>query len=145
MGVLSYSPLDGGFLAGKYRRPEDFGGDDNRIARFSKFSYGSFDPRADYIRRKIEVVEELETLARELGIGIAEMAVAFVLQHPAKTSAIIGPRTMEHLESVIGAADVRLSPEVLDRIDVLCPPGTKYDPVVDVPSGITKSALRRGE
>ena len=145
MGVLSYSPLDGGFLAGKYRRPEDFGSEDNRIARFSKFSYGAFDPRADDIRRKLEVVVELDDVARELGIGLAEMAVAFVLQHPSITSAIIGPRTIEHLESVIGAADVQLSQDALDRIDALCPPGTKYDPVVDVPSGISKSALRRGE
>lgn len=143
MGVLSYSPLDGGFLAGKYRGPEDFSGPNNRIERFARFSRGSFDPNADYIRRKIALVAELTQMADELGVGLAELAVAFVLQHPAITSAIIGPRTMQHLESVLGGGDLRLSPETLDRIDALCPPGTMFDPVNDLPSGTTRSALRR--
>jgi aryl-alcohol dehydrogenase-like predicted oxidoreductase len=143
MGVLSYSPLDGGFLAGKYRGPEDFSGPNNRIERFARFSRGSFDPNADYIRRKIALVAELTRIADELGVGLAELAVAFVLQHPAITSAIIGPRTMQHLESVLGGGDLRLSPETLDRIDALCPPGTMFDPVNDLPSGSTRSALRR--
>jgi aryl-alcohol dehydrogenase-like predicted oxidoreductase len=143
MGVLSYSPLDGGFLAGKYRGPEDFSGPNNRIERFARFSRGSFDPNADYIRRKIALVAELTRMADELGVGLAELAVAFVLQHPAITSAIIGPRTMQHLESVLGGGDLRLSPETLDRIDALCPPGTMFDPVNDLPSGSTRSALRR--
>jgi aryl-alcohol dehydrogenase-like predicted oxidoreductase len=143
MGVLSYSPLDGGFLAGKYRGPQDFSGPNNRIERFARFTRGSFDPNADYIRRKIALVAELTQIADELGVGLAELAVAFVLQHPAITSAIIGPRTMQHLESVLGGGDLRLSPETLDRIDALCPPGTMFDPVNDLPSGTTKSALRR--
>jgi len=143
MGVLSYSPLDGGFLAGKYRGPADFAGPNNRIERFAKFSRGSFDPDADYIRRKIALVGELTRLADEAGIGLAELAVAFVLQHPAITAAIIGPRTMQHLESVIRAGDIALSAETLDRIDALCPPGTMFDPVNDLPSGTMKSALRR--
>jgi len=142
MGVLSYSPLDGGFLAGKYRGPEDFTGN-NRIARFARFSHGRFDPRDNHIRRKIALVGELEKIAGDLGVGIAEMAVAFVLQHPAITSAIIGPRTMHHLESVLGGADLGLSGETLDRIDALCPPGTMLDPVNDLPSGIAQSAIRR--
>ncbi len=141
MGVLSYSPLDGGFLAGKYRGAEDFAGN-NRIARFARFSHGSFDPEADYIRRKIALVEELKAIADELGVGLAEMAVAFVLQHPAITSVIIGPRTMRHLESVLGGGDLRLSAGTLDRIDALCPPGTMSDPVNDLPSGTAKSARR---
>lgn len=143
MGVLSYSPLDGGFLAGKYRNPEDFSGN-NRIARFAKFSHGSFDPHADYIRRKIALVGELTKISSELGVGLSEMAVAFVLQHPAVTSAIIGPRTMQHLESVLGGGDLKLSAETLDQIDALCPPGTMIDPVNDLPSGTGKSAIRRG-
>jgi aryl-alcohol dehydrogenase-like predicted oxidoreductase len=143
MGVLSYSPLDGGFLAGKYRGPEDFAGN-NRIARFARFSHGSFDPDANYIRRKIALVEELKKISDELGVGIAELAVAFVIQHPAITSAIIGPRTMQHLESVLGGGDLKLSAETLDRIDALCPPGSMLDPINDLPSGTAKSAIRRG-
>jgi aryl-alcohol dehydrogenase-like predicted oxidoreductase len=144
MGVLSYSPLDGGFLAGKYRGPDDFAGPNNRIARFARFSHGSFDPHADYIRRKIVLVGELCKIADELDVGLAELAVAFVIQHPAITAAIIGPRTMQHLESVLGGGDLELSEETLDRIDALCPPGTMFDPVNDLPSGIAKSAIRRG-
>lgn len=144
MGVLSYSPLDGGFLAGKYRGPEDFAGANNRIARFARLSRGSFDPHADYIRRKIALVGELRKISDELGVGIAELAVAFVIQHPAITAAIIGPRTMQHLESVLGGGEIELSEETLDRIDALCSPGTMLDPVNDLPSGIAKSAIRRG-
>jgi aryl-alcohol dehydrogenase-like predicted oxidoreductase len=144
MGVLSYSPLDGGFLAGKYRGPDDFAGNNNRIVRFARFSHGSFDPDADHIRRKIELVGKLTDIADELGVGIAEMAVAFVLQHPAISSVIIGPRTMQHLDSVLGGGALKLSAETLDRIDALCPPGTMFDPVNDLPSGIAKSAIRRG-
>jgi aryl-alcohol dehydrogenase-like predicted oxidoreductase len=144
MGVLSYSPLDAGFLAGKYRGPKDFEGPNNRIARFARYSRGSFDPHADYIRRKMAIVAELTKLADELEVGIAELAVAFVLQHPAITAAIIGPRTMQHLESVLGGGNLALSADTLDRIDALCPPGTMFDPVNDLPSGTAKPMLRRG-
>ena len=56
------------------------------------------------------------------------MAIAFVIRHPAVTSAIIGPRTMEHLESQLTAADVALSDDVLDRIDEIVPPGVNLNP-----------------
>ena len=56
------------------------------------------------------------------------MALAFVIRHPAVTSAIIGPRTMEHLESQLTAADVALSDDVLDRIDEIVPPGVNVNP-----------------
>ena len=56
------------------------------------------------------------------------LAIAFVIRHPAVTAAIIGPRTMEHLESQLGAVDVKLSDDVLDRIDEIVPPGTNVNP-----------------
>ena len=56
------------------------------------------------------------------------MALAFVIRHPAVTAAIIGPRTMEHLESQLGAAEVELSDDVLDRIDEIVPPGANVNP-----------------
>jgi aryl-alcohol dehydrogenase-like predicted oxidoreductase len=68
-------------------------------------------------------VEELSKLAEEAGLSLVHLAIAFVLQHPAVTAPIIGPRTMEHLESQIGAADVTLSTDVLDRIDEIVAPG----------------------
>jgi aryl-alcohol dehydrogenase-like predicted oxidoreductase len=71
----------------------------------------------------------LGELAEEAGITLIELALAFVIRHPAVTAAIIGPRTMEHLESQITAADVTLSDDVLDRIDEIVPPGTNVNPV----------------
>jgi aryl-alcohol dehydrogenase-like predicted oxidoreductase len=59
---------------------------------------------------------------------LIHLAIAFVINHPAVTSAIIGPRTMEHLESQLGAADVTLDESILDRIDEIVPPGTNINP-----------------
>jgi aryl-alcohol dehydrogenase-like predicted oxidoreductase len=79
-------------------------------------------------QRKLEAADALAKLADEAGISLIEMALAFVIRHPAVTSAIIGPRTMEQLESQISAADVELSDEVLDRIDEIVPPGVNLNP-----------------
>ena len=67
------------------------------------------------------------------------MALAFVIRHPAVTSAIIGPRTMEQLESQLTAADVELTDDVLDRIDEIVPPGTNLNPA---DAGLQNPALR---
>jgi len=61
-------------------------------------------------------------------MSLIEMAIAFVLNHPAVTAAIIGPRTMEQLESQLPAADVVLDEAVLDRIDEIVPPGIDINP-----------------
>lgn len=142
MGVLTFSPLDGGFLTGRYRTPEDLQGE-NRIAWFAQRMRGSFDPHQDWIRRKLELVGELATLAEELRITLPQLAVAFVIRHPGVTSAIIGSRTLEQLESLLPAAQVQLSAETLDRIDALVPPGTTLNPLNDMPSGIADPAMRR--
>jgi aryl-alcohol dehydrogenase-like predicted oxidoreductase len=142
MGVITWSPLDGGFLSGKYRGPEDFT-EDTRIVRYARLFRGSWDPEEYFIRRKLDVVAELHPLAEGAGLTLAQLAVAFTLEHPAVTSSIIGPRTMEHLETILPAADARLPEEVLDRIDQLVPPGSSVNPLVDVPSGTTKEAMRR--
>src|SRR5579859_1302260 len=78
-------------------------------------------------QRKLEAADALARLAEEHGMTLIEMAIAFVIRHPAVTSAIIGPRTMEHLESQLTAADVTLSDEVLDKIDEIVPPGTNVN------------------
>jgi Aldo/keto reductase family len=77
---------------------------------------------------KLEATEQLAELAAKAGMTLIEMAIAFVLRHPAVTSAIIGPRTMEHLESQLTAADVEVSDEILDRIDEIVPPGLTINP-----------------
>ena len=76
---------------------------------------------------------------------LIEMSLAFVIRHPAVTAAIIGPRTMEHLESQLPAADVKLSDELLDRIDEIVPPGLNVNPrdAGYVPPALASAELRR--
>src|SRR5919108_773313 len=79
-------------------------------------------------QRKLEAADALARVAEEAGMTLIEMAIAFVIHHPAVTAAIIGPRTMEQLESQLTAVDVTLSDDVLDRIDEIVPPGTNLNP-----------------
>jgi len=125
MGVLSYSPLSGGWLSGRYRKDSDVEGPMS-IAR--QRLANRFDLSLPENQRKLDAADALGRLADEAGISLVELAIAFVLRHPAITSAIIGPRTMEHLDSQLTAADVQLSDEVLDRIDEIVPPGVTLNP-----------------
>jgi aryl-alcohol dehydrogenase-like predicted oxidoreductase len=79
-------------------------------------------------QRKLEAADALAQLADEAGLSPIHLALAFVIRHPAVTAAIIGPRTIEHLDSQLGAADVSLSDDVLDRIDAIVPPGVNVNP-----------------
>ena len=74
--------------------------------------------------RKLDLVEDLERVAEKAGTSLLRMSLAWTLAHPAVTSAIIGPRTMEQLEDILGGADVRLDDATLDAIDELVPPGS---------------------
>jgi aryl-alcohol dehydrogenase-like predicted oxidoreductase len=134
MGVLTYSPLAMGWLTGRYRvgREAPVSG---RAQRFP----GRFDPTLAANQRKLEAADRLAVLADDAGLTLIEMAIAFVIRHPAVTSAIIGPRTMEHLDSQLPAADVELSTELLDSIDEIVPPGVTLNPEADNMS--TSSAL----
>jgi aryl-alcohol dehydrogenase-like predicted oxidoreductase len=129
MGVIVYSPLAGGMLTGKYRRDEE-PPPDSRAARARR--EGRFLERYDLerpeVRRKLDAVERLRAVAEDAGIRLSHLAVAFTLAHPAVTSAIIGPRTMEHLEDLLDGADVRLDATTLDAIDGIVPPGETLDP-----------------
>jgi aryl-alcohol dehydrogenase-like predicted oxidoreductase len=125
MGVITWSPLAGGWLSGRYRRDADqqgpFSAARRRLAE-------RFDLSLPANQRKLEAAEALAQLADEAGLSLIELAIAFVLNHPAVTAAIIGPRTMEQLESQLPAAHVVLDPALLDRIDELVPPGTNLNP-----------------
>ena len=79
-------------------------------------------------QRKLDLVEDLAQLAEQSGLGLIELAIAFVINHPGITSAIVGPRTMEQLESYLPAASVTLTPDVLDRIDEIVEPGVTVNP-----------------
>ena len=123
MGVIPWSPLDSGWLTGKYRLNEDPPAD-SRFAR-----QGRWDLDDPVTQKKLEIVEELAKLAADAGTSMVNLALAWSIRHPAITSAIIGPRTLEQLNDQIGAADVVLEDDVLDRIDELCPPGTNVGDV----------------
>ncbi|MFI5690743.1 aldo/keto reductase [Kribbella sp. NPDC051586] len=122
MGTLTYSPLAGGWLSGRWRK--DSAGAPTSSAR----PPARFDMSAPANQRKLEVVEELALLAEQSGLTLIELAVAFVINHPGVTSAIIGPRTMEQLEAFLPAADVVLTQDVLDRIDEIVAPGVTVNP-----------------
>ena len=103
-------------------------------------------PAAMSDEASLDAVEQLIPLAESAGISLLHMALAFVVTHPALTSAIIGPRTMEHLDGYLAGAEVTLSDEVLDRIDEIVPPGVDVAPLdraAYVPPSIAQTALRR--
>jgi aryl-alcohol dehydrogenase-like predicted oxidoreductase len=138
MGVIPYSPLAGGWLSGRYRKDVDVQGPMSPVRRQLA---DRFDMTMPVNQRKLEAAEQLAQLAEEAGISLIEMAIAFVLRHPAVTAAIIGPRTMEHLDAQLAAADIELSDEVLDRIDEINPPGTTINPA---DNGWVSPALQPG-
>jgi aryl-alcohol dehydrogenase-like predicted oxidoreductase len=121
MGVMSYSPIAGGWLSGKYRKGQNVTGPGS-AARAQRFP-GAYDATNPANADKLEAADALGGLADEAGITLIQMAVAFVVRHPAVTSAIIGPRTMEHLDAYLAADGIELSGDVLDRIDEIVPPG----------------------
>jgi aryl-alcohol dehydrogenase-like predicted oxidoreductase len=123
MGVIPWSPLAGGWLSGRWRKGADAPGS-TRAERLP----ARYDLSLPGNQRKLDAVEALAQLADEAGIPLIHLAIAFVINHPAVTAAIIGPRTMEHLESQLGAADVTLDAAILDRIDEIVPPGTNVNP-----------------
>ena len=141
LGVLPWSPLAGGWLSGRYRRGEEPQATSSRMQR----QPARHDPDRPENRAKLEAVHALQDLADEAGLSLIHLALGFVLAHPAISSAIIGPRTMEQLESQLGVEKVALSADVLDRIDEIVPPGTTINEADRgyAPPALTDSALRR--
>jgi aryl-alcohol dehydrogenase-like predicted oxidoreductase len=123
MGVIPWSPLAGGWLSGRYRLGAEAPGS-TRAERLPQ----RFDLSLPANQRKLEAADALARLAEEAGLTLVQMAIAFVIRHPGVTAAIIGPRTMEHLESQLAALDVDLSDDVLDRIDEIVAPGVNVNP-----------------
>jgi aryl-alcohol dehydrogenase-like predicted oxidoreductase len=141
MGVISWSPLAGGWLSGKYRK----GGDSPADSRRAQMLPQRYDMSILGNQAKLEAADALGKLADEAGMSLIEMALAFVTNHPAVTAAIIGPRTMEQLDGQLAALQRTLSADVLDRIDEIVPPGTNVnqnDTGWDAP-WLTDSSLRR--
>jgi aryl-alcohol dehydrogenase-like predicted oxidoreductase len=123
MGVIAWSPLAGGWLSGRWRK-----GSEELTSRRAAMIPQRYDLSIPANQAKLEAADALAELAEERGMSLIHMALAFVIRHPAVTAAIIGPRTLEQLESQLGAAELELDTALLDRIDEIVAPGTTINP-----------------
>lgn len=124
MGVIVWSPLAGGWLSGKYRRGEEPPGDSRAIRFRNRPVAARYDPNRPGNQRKLDLIDDLSAVAEKAGLSLTHMAIAFTLEHPGVTSTIIGPRTPEQLEDLLGGMDVRLDAGTLDAIDQVVPAGS---------------------
>jgi len=139
LGVLGWSPLASGWLSGAVREGRDV--TTNRSAVMPQ----RFDTSIPANRAKLDAVEQLAKIADQAGLTMVQLALGFVTAHPAVTAALIGPRTLDHLDSQLAAADTVLSDDVLDAIDAVVPPGLDLAPdeKYDTPPALLEPALRR--
>lgn len=119
IGVLAFGALGAGWLSGRYRKGQDAGTPGSAI----RGRGGRMDADAPQNAAKLDAADALGALADESGLTLPQLATAFVARHPAVSTVVIGPRTMEHLEGSLAADGVELSDDVLDRIDAIVPPG----------------------
>jgi aryl-alcohol dehydrogenase-like predicted oxidoreductase len=141
MGVIPWSPLAGGWLSGRYGK----GGESPSASRRAQMIPSRYDMTVPANQRKLAAAQALGELADESAVTLIELALAFVMRHPAVTAPIIGPRTIEQLDSQLPALQTSLSEDVLDRIDEIVPPGLNVNPDERGwdPPWLTHSALRR--
>jgi aryl-alcohol dehydrogenase-like predicted oxidoreductase len=139
LGVLAWSPLASGWLSGAVRAGTDIA--TNRSAFMPQF----FDLSLPYNRARLDAVERLAKVADAAGLTMIQLALGFVTAHPAVTSAIIGPRTPDHLRAQLAAADTVLSADVLDAIDAIVAPGVDLaaHEKFDTPPALLDASLRR--
>jgi aryl-alcohol dehydrogenase-like predicted oxidoreductase len=133
LGVIPWSPLHSGLLGGIIRKTEQ---GKRRLTGRAK----------DTLKENRKAIKAYEDLCDELGEQPADVGIAWLLAQPAVTAPIIGPRTMDQLESQLGAVDVVLSDDVLDRIDEIVPPGVtlaRADAGYVAPAISTASLRRR--
>ncbi|RDS61560.1 aldo/keto reductase [Streptomyces sp. M7] len=138
MGVLTFSPLNSGWLSGR--------ADPTASHRNAGIGARVFDLSQPGVRAKADAVQKLTALAAEAGLPLAHLAIAFVRAHPAVTSVLIGPRRPEQLADLLAGADVELDGDLLDRIDAIVPPGTDVNPgdlYIDPTPALTDKGLRR--
>ncbi|WP_433757705.1 aldo/keto reductase [Nocardia sp. CA-135398] len=139
LGVLVWSPLASGWLSGAVRAGRDI------TTSRAKHLPQRFDTTIPANRAKMDAVEQLAEVADQAGLTMIQLALGFVTAHPGVTSAIIGPRTMDHLRSHLAAADTVLATDVLDAIDAIVAPGVDLAPdeKYDTPPALLHTALRR--
>src|SRR3954452_10924968 len=138
MGILTYSPLSGGWLSGPWTAAS------SPTSPARQRLAARFDMTLPENQRKLEAVEQLQQVADDAGLTTIELAIAFVVNHPGVTAAIVGPRTMQQLDSQLPAADAVLDAATLDRIDEIVKPGVTINPA-DTSYGeqFLQPALRR--
>jgi aryl-alcohol dehydrogenase-like predicted oxidoreductase len=139
LGVLAWSPLASGWLSGAVRAGQEISTNRSVVAP------ERFDTTLAYNQARLEAVEQLTKVADEAGLTLIQLALGFVTAHPAVTSALIGPRTLDHLHSQLAAADTVLSADVLDAIDTIVAPGIDLAPheKFDTPPALLEPSLRR--
>jgi aryl-alcohol dehydrogenase-like predicted oxidoreductase len=139
LGVLAWSPLASGWLSGAIRAGREI------TTSRATILPERFDTTIPANRAKLDAVERLAKVADEAGLTMIQLALGFVTAHPAVTSAIIGPRTLDHLRSQLAAADTVLPADVLDAIDEIVQPGVDLAPDEkhDTPPALLDPALRR--
>jgi aryl-alcohol dehydrogenase-like predicted oxidoreductase len=139
LGVLVWSPLASGWLSGAVREGREV------TSYRSTVMPERFDLTVPANRARLDAVEKLARVADEAGLTMIQLALGFVTAHPAVTSAIIGPRTLDHLRSQLAAADTVLPADVLDAIDTIVAPGTDLAPAEkhDTPPALLDPSLRR--
>jgi aryl-alcohol dehydrogenase-like predicted oxidoreductase len=120
LGVLVWSPLAGGWLSGKYRRDQPAPIGSRADTNPDHFDGGN--------EAKYDATERLATIAGEAGLTMTQLALAWAVEHPGVTAALIGPRTEDQLEELLTAADTVLSTDVLDAIDAVVAPGVDLNP-----------------
>jgi aryl-alcohol dehydrogenase-like predicted oxidoreductase len=140
MGVLVWSPLAAGWLSGRVRRDAPLAETQHRPSIQAQV----FDSEHPEHQRKLDAVEQLGALAAETGQSLAQLAIAFTQSHPAVTSTVLGPRTIDQLTSLLECSERVLDDAVLDRIDAITPPGTGLFPEWTwEPPALADPALRR--
>jgi aryl-alcohol dehydrogenase-like predicted oxidoreductase len=139
LGVLAWSPLASGWLSGAIREGREI------TTSRATFMPERFDTAVPANRARLDAVEQLAKIAEQADLTMVQLALGFVTAHPAVTSAIIGPRTLDHLHSQLAAADTVLSADVLDAIDAIVAPGVDLAPHEkhDTPPALLDPALRR--
>ncbi len=123
VGAIVWAPLNGGWLTGKY---QDGAGElDSRARRTPEH----FDHADDAVRaRKVLLVDRLQAIASDAGMSLVQLGLAFVLAHPAVTSAIVGPRRPDQLKQLLAAGHLDLPADVLAAIDGVVAPGENVNP-----------------
>lgn len=137
MGVLTWSPLSGGWLTGKYNRSDPVPDGSRALTNPDHFDSDN--------ESKFDAVETLTEIAEHAGVSLTHLALAWNTEHPAISATLLGPRTEEQLDDLLGATDLRLDEDTLDAIDAVVAPGESINPadVAWSPPGLEAPRRRR--